>query len=351
MLALVTGGGGFLGRAIVERLLARGDRVRIFARGDYPEMRELGVEVRRGDLAAQRRRAAADDDRGAGDAADRAVFDAADGCDVVFHVAAKAGVWGRYADYHAANVVGTERVLLACRERGIKRLVYTSSPSVVFDGRDMEGVDESVPYPRHYHAPYPATKAIAEQRVLAANGADLATVSLRPHLIWGPRDNHLVPRILARAHKLRRIGGANKLIDSTYIDNAADAHILAADRLAPESPIAGRAYFISNGEPRPLWNLVNGILAAGGKPPVHRSVPAPMAHAAAAAMEGVHRLLRLKSEPRLTRFVLRELSTAHWFDISAARRDLGYQPRVSIDEGLRRLAAWLKSAGGAAAQR
>lgn len=349
MLALVTGGGGFLGRAIVERLLARGDRVRSIARGDYPGLRDIGVDVRRGDLSAafgsDRSDARRGGHEGAGDgphgAGSAALFDAVQGCDVVFHVAARAGVWGAYDEYHRANVVGTENVLAACRACGIKRLVYTSSPSVVFDGRDMEGVDESVPYPRHYHAPYPATKAIAEQRVLAANGPALATVALRPHLIWGPRDNHLVPRILARADKLRRIGGANKLIDSTYIDNAADAHILAADRLVPGSAVAGRAYFISNGEPRPLWDLVNGILAAGERPPVTRSVPEPLAYVAATMMELTHLMLRLSGEPRLTRFVVRELATAHWFDISAARRDLGYEPRVSIHEGLNRLAAWL----------
>ena len=174
---------------------------------------------------------------------------AAKGCDIVFHVAARAGIWGAYADYHRANVVGTANVLAACRKHGIQRFVYTSSPSVVFDGRDMEGVDESAPYATHYDAHYPRTKALAEKEVLAANGPSLATVALRPHLIWGPGDNHLVPRILARARagRLRRIGKHNKLIDSTYIDNAADAHLAAADRLLPGSPVAGKAYFISNG--------------------------------------------------------------------------------------------------------
>ena len=203
------------------------------------------------------------------------------GCDVVFHVAAKAGVWGAYADYYRANVVGTQNVVAACRKHDVRRLVYTSSPSVVFDGRDLEGVDESIPYPKHYDAAYPQTKAEAERFVLAANGADLATVALRPHLIWGPGDNHLVPRILerGRAGRLRRIGRANKLIDSIYIDNAADAHLLAADRLAPGSPVAGKVYFLSNNEPVPLWDLINRILATAGIPPV-------TAHGS--DMDGVH---------------------------------------------------------------
>ncbi len=325
MKTLVTGGGGFLGRAIVERLLARGDAVRSFSRGDYPELAAMGVEIVRGDLC----------DRDA-------VVAACEGRDVVFHAAAKEGIWGSFAQYYAPNVAGTEHVIAGCRTHGVPRLVYTSSPSVVFAGEDMEGVDESVPYPRHFDAPYPETKAMAERLVLAANGDGLHTVALRPHLIWGPRDNHLVPRILERARTLRRIGPVDKEVDCIYIDNAADAHLLACDRLGPGSAVCGSVYFLSQGEPRGLWELVNGILAAAGLPPVTRRVPRVAALAAGACWEGLYKLLRIRSEPRLTRFLVRELSTAHWFDISAARRDLGYEPRVSIEEGLRRLQAWLQ---------
>jgi nucleoside-diphosphate-sugar epimerase len=332
MNALVSGGGGFLGGAIVRRLRARGDNVRSLARGRYPDLDALGVTQHQGDIADV-----------------EAVVEAAAGCNIIFHVAAKAGVGGRYAEYHRANVTGTENVLNACRTLRIPHLVYTSSPSVVFNGRDMEGVDESAPYPARYEAHYPRTKAIAEQLVLRANGPDLATVALRPHLIWGPGDNHLVPRIIARARagRLRRIGRASKFIDSIYIDNAADAHLLAADRLAPGSPIAGKAYFLSQGEPVPLWGLVNRILAAAGLPPVTRSVPYGVAFAAGWVLETAYALLHLRGEPPMTRFLVRELSTAHWFDLGAARRDLGYAPSVSLDEGLRRLAksfenGWLR---------
>jgi len=327
--ALVTGGGGFLGGAIVRALVTRGDSVRSLARGDYPELKALGVEALRGDV---------------NDPA--AIGPAAEGCDVVFHAAAKAGVWGPYREYYRANVEGTRRVVAACRAGGVGRLVYTSSPSVVFDGRDMRGADESAPYPARHEAPYPATKAEAERLALAANGPGLAVAALRPHLIWGPEDNHLVPRIVARgrAGRLRRIGRETKLIDATYIDNAAEAHVLAADRLAagPDSPPAGRAYFIAQGEPLPVWDLVDAILAAAGLPPVTRTVPAWAAHAAGAAFEGLYRLGRIGAEPPMTRFVARELTTAHWFDLGAARRDLGYNPRVSTSEGLRRLAAWFQ---------
>ena len=322
MNALVTGGGGFLGKAIVERLIARGDTVTSFARGDYPQLRALGVNVFQGDLS----------DAGA-------VKSAAMGCDIVFHVAAKPGIWGPFQDYYLTNVVGTENVVAACRACGIARLVFTSTPSVVFDGKDQEGIDESAPYPEHYHAYYPQTKAMAERLVLQANDGRLATVALRPHLIWGPGDNHLAPRILARARAgvLRRIGRRNNRVDCVYIDNAADAHVLAADRLAPGAPIGGKAYFISQGEPWPLWDLVNAILKCADLPPVTRTIPSSAAYAAGWAFEMTYRLLGLTSEPRMTRFLARELSTSHWFNIDAARRDLGYAPSVSIEEGLGRL--------------
>jgi nucleoside-diphosphate-sugar epimerase len=324
--ALVTGGGGFLGAAIVRLLLARGVRVRSLSRSRHPALDALGVEQCQGDVS------------------DRAAVDrACAGCDAVFHVAARAGIAGRWRPYYLANVVGTHNVLDACRKHKIARLTYTSSPSVVFNGRDVEGVDESVPYPRHHEAHYPRSKAMAERAVLRANGPDLATVSLRPHLIWGPGDNHLVPRILARgrAGRLRRIGAKPKLIDSVFIDNAAEAHLLAWERLWPGSPIAGRAYFISNGEPMPTWELIDRILAAGGLPPVTRSVPRGVAWAAGAVCELIWGALWPDEEPPMTRFLASELATAHWFDLSAARRDLGYRPRVGIDEGLRRLAASL----------
>ena len=326
--ALVTGGGGFLGKAIVKLLLARGDQVRSFSRNTYPALAELGVDQHSGEIS---------------DAA--AVLRAVEGCDIVFHVAAKAGVWGPYEEFYRANVLGTRNVIEACRQHGIRRLVYTSSPSVVFDGTDMEGVDESVPYPDHFEAFYPQTKASAEQLILQANDDRLATVALRPHLIWGPEDNHLVPRILERGARgaLRRIGTRACLVDTIYIDNAAAAHLQAADRLEVGSMVAGKAYFLSQGQPLPIWEVVNRILEAGGLPPVSQTISPGLAYTAGAVLETIYRYLRLKGEPRMTRFVARELSTAHWFDLSAARRDFGYAPQVSFDEGIEKLRVWLKS--------
>jgi nucleoside-diphosphate-sugar epimerase len=269
-----------------------------------------------------------------------AVTAAAASCDAVIHTAARAGVWGPYADFKRANILGTQHVLMACHLAGVKKLVYTSSPSVAFAGWDQENVDESAPYPRHHEAHYPFTKAVAEQLVLQANGPNLATVALRPHLIWGPGDPHLLPRLVERskAGQLRRVGRRDNLVDATYVDNAAAAHLLALDRLAPGSPIAGKAYFIANGEPVPLWDLINRMLAAVGAPPVTRRISPTLAYLAGMVLEVAYRLLGRQDEPRMTRFLARQLCTHHYFDLTAARRDLGYRPTVTTEVGLKRLA-------------
>jgi nucleoside-diphosphate-sugar epimerase len=325
--ALVTGAGGFLGLALTELLVARGHLVTTLQRGVYPELERLGVRVLRGDVADE-----------------TAALSAIAGQDCVFHVAAKAGSWGSWDDYYRANVLGSRSIISACLRAGVPKLVYTSSPSVVFNGRDMAGVDERVPYPAHYEANYPATKAEAERAVLAANGPDLATVALRPHLVWGPRDPHFLPRLISarRAGRLRRIGDGRNLVDATYIDNAAMAHLSAAESLMPGAACAGRAYFIANDEPVPAWDLLDDLLGAADLPPVAGSVPAWLALAGGTFLEAIHNGFSLDGEPRMTRWVARELATTHYFDLTAAKRELGYVPAVSTHEGLKRLAAWCR---------
>ena len=324
MRILVTGAGGFLGGAIARMLLARGDQVIAVQRGAAPELVRLGADLVQGDLA------------------DPAVAArAAQKCDGVIHVAAKAGHWGSYPSYFSANVLATRNVLAACEKHQIARLVYTSTPSVVHAGADLAGVDESAPIPEHFHAHYPATKAIAEREVLRANSAMLATCALRPHLIWGPGDNHLLPRLIARAKagKLRFVGDGQNLFDTIYIDNAARAHLAALDRLEPGAACAGKAYFLSNDEPLPVKEIVNRLIACAGLPPCNQHIPSTIAYAIGALMELAYSVLPLKGEPLLTRFVVSQLCTAHWFNLSAAKRDLGYRAEVSITEGLARLTA------------
>lgn len=329
MHALVTGAGGFLGRYIVEQLVARGDRVRSLARGRYPELDALSVEAIQGDIQDE-----------------AAVSEACRGVDTVFHVAAVAGIWGPWRHYFGTNTLGTRNVIAACRQQGVARLVFTSSPSVTFAGRDQCGASESAPYPKRWLCHYPHTKAIAEQEVLAANGRDgLATCSLRPHLIWGPRDQHLIPRLIDRARRgqLRQVGNGQNLIDAVYVENAAAAHLLAADSLRLDSPVAGRAYFITNGEPVNCWQWINEILALAGLSPVTRQISQPAAYAAGAMLEGLWSVLGRTDEPRMTRFLAAQLATSHYFDITAARRDFGYEPQVNMAEGMQRLGEWLTS--------
>jgi len=326
MKVLVTGGGGFLGTAICKQLVARGHAVRSMNRKRYAALDTLGVEQFGGDIASL-----------------DLVIEAARGVDAIVHSAGRVGAWGRLEDFYETNVRGTDNVLAACELNEIGKLVFTSSPSVVHGGGDLEGVDESAPYAAHFSSPYAQTKALAEQRVLAANGPQLATVALRPHFIWGPGDPNLIPRILHRARRgqLRLLGDVPKKIDTVYVDNAAEAHVLAVEKLGIGTPIAGRIYFISQGEPVTHEALINSWLKADGFPPETRRLPLGVARFLGATLETIYRTLGIASEPPLTRFLVEQLSTAHWFNIDAARRDLGYSPRVSMAEGLARLSQHL----------
>lgn len=323
---LVTGGGGFLGEAIVKRLVTRGDQVRSLSRKKYPALEAMGVEQLPGDISDP-----------------AIVARACEAVEIVYHVAAKPPPWGKYHDYYQTNVVGTENVIAGCYRHNVARLVYTSTPSVVFDGTDKQGADESLPYPVKFNAHYPATKALAEQKVINAAAYGLGTVALRPHQIWGPGDPHFVPRLIARAGELKQIGSGKNLVDTTYIDNAADAHLLAADRLAQNPAISGNTYFISQDDPVPVWDMINAILQAAGLEPISGRVPYRAAWTVGAVLEFFYRTFHLAGEPKMTRFLADAVAKSHWFDIRAAKQDLGYSPLISTEEGLQRLAAWLEN--------
>jgi nucleoside-diphosphate-sugar epimerase len=326
----VTGGAGFIGRNLVHQLLARGVETLVIGRGTYPELAQAGAIIRSGDIR------------------DRTFLEQAfSGCDTVFHVAAKAGIWGRREEYFAINLTGTENVIAACRKNLVASLVYTSTPSVVFAGQDIAGGDESLPYSKEFLCHYAASKAAAERAVLAVHGPGLATVALRPHLVWGPGDTNLIPRLVTRGRQgqLKRVGKGENLVDISYIDNVVDAHLLAADNLAGIGTAGGRAYFISQGQPVNLWGWIDEFFGLVGVPPVAKSVSFRKARLAGRLLETIHGLLRLESEPLMTSFLAEQLAHSHWFSIAAARRDLGYRPRVSTPEGLQRTAAWLNLSG------
>lgn len=329
--ALVTGGGGFVGRRIVELLLARGDEVSFLARSRYPEVEALGATGHAVDLA--------DPDQL------RAI---ARGKDVVYHVAGKAGFWGPEQDYIATNVVGTHNVIDACRSGGVGRLVYTSTPSVIGYAHDAVGISDA-PYPNAWESPYGRTKAAAEQLVRAANGPDLKTVALRPHLVIGPGDHHLLPRVIARAKagRLRIIGDGTNRVDLTYVDNVAWAHLDAADALnRPGARCAGRAYFISNDEPVVLWTWTNDVLAQLGVPPVTGRIGLSAARGIGAACELVWGGLGLRSEPPMTRFLAVALARTHYYSMEPARTDLGYTVRVPMAEATAATVAWFSAQEG-----
>lgn len=323
MKVLVTGGGGFLGSHLVRRLLDAKASVRVLGRRRYPRLEDWGVPFMQGDVRSSKDVAAA-----------------VEGVDVVYHAAGRVGYWGRFEEYRAINVDGTQNVLDAARRAGVTRLVFTSSPSVVIGPHgDLCGVDERTPFPPRYLSHYGPTKAEAERRVLAASTDRMRTVSLRPHFIFGPGDLQIVPRLVARARqgRLAQVGDGTNQVDVAYIDNVVDAHLLAAEALRdPDAAAAGEAYFIGDAEPVRLWDFVGRILEGLGEPPVRRTISLGLALALGRALEGVYRWLPPDREPPLTRMAAVILGTSHFFSHGKAQRDLGWNPRITTSDGLER---------------
>ncbi|MFC1523784.1 NAD-dependent epimerase/dehydratase family protein [Thermodesulfobacteriota bacterium] len=324
--AIVTGGGGFVGLAVVRKLIEQGVETGVIGRGVYPEVEKLGARVFRGDIRDS-----------------SFMRKSCRGCDTVFHVAAKAGIWGSWNDYYSINVTGTENVISSCRDNDITTLVYTSTPSVVFSGVDLCGVDEAFPYAKKFLCHYAHTKVIAEQKILAANSDQLHTAALRPHLVWGPGDTNLIPRLLDRGRRnvLKQVGPGDNLVDISFIDNVATAHLLAAENLHSSGTASGNAYFISQGDPVNLWEWINTLFAQVGIPQVEKVVNYQKAYWAGGILEMIHKVFPILGEPLMTRFLAEQLAKSHWFSIEKAQQDLGYAPLVSTEEGMERMLEWI----------
>lgn len=319
--ALITGGNGFVGKTIVQRLLAQNVECKVIGRGHYPQLEKMGVECIQGNICDT-----------------ELVTKVTEGIDTVFHVAALAGIWGKWQDFYTTNVLGTRSIIEACRGR-VSSLVYTSTPSVVFDRHSLCGDDENLPYAKDCLCHYAKSKIIAEKEILAANSDELTTTAIRPHLVWGPGDPHLIPRLIEsrQQNRLKRVGRGDNLVDISYVDNVAHAHLLAAQDHKKDLKSAGKAYFISQGAPVNLWEWLNMVFERLGVAQVSQSVSLPVAYSVGAILEGYYKLTHKKGEPPMTRFVAEQLAKSHYFSIERARRDIGYEPLVSTAEGLDRL--------------
>jgi len=334
--SLVTGACGFVGAEIVRAFKARGDEV--IGIDLVPECPVEGVDYRRIDIT----------DRAA-------IMEACKGVDTIIHNASivhtkqnkQNVVW-------AVNLGGTESMLEAAKAQGVTRFVYISSGSVVYEGEDIENGDESLPYSSISQAPYADSKIAAEKYVLAENGnAGVATCALRPHVVFGPGDRRFMPALLkqGKSGRLRvQIGRGVWLSDYTYVSNLIDAVLLADEALAKdgvESVAAGQAYFITNGEPMPFWDFIRKVAARLGFPPIKYRAPESLVYAIAAVKEGIDTLKggTLNTEDGLTRFAIRYMCTHHYFSIEKARRDLGYNPSVSVAEGIERTCQHLEATG------
>ncbi|MCB0420289.1 MAG: NAD-dependent epimerase/dehydratase family protein [Bdellovibrionales bacterium] len=324
MKVLVTGGGGFLGFHIVKLLLAEGHEVRVLGRHRYPQVEQLGGECYVGSVTDL-----------------PSVLQACEGIEEVYHVAAIAGVWGEWEDYYNTNYVGTLNVIEACQTHKIPRLIFTSSPSVVFAGQSQTGLNETTPYSSKWLTHYPKSKMMAEKAVLAVNSESLKTVALRPHLIWGPGDNHIIPRLVTRARsgQLAVVGNGKNKVDIIYVENAAKAHLQVAEELRLRGQSAGRTFFLGQKEPVVLWDFINEVLKREGLKPVTRKIPFFMAYTIGRSLEWVYRWFNRKEEPRMTRFIACQLAKEHYYDHSLAEEVFGYDPHISVSEGLDRLYA------------
>ncbi|WP_127715927.1 NAD-dependent epimerase/dehydratase family protein [Halobacteriovorax sp. HLS] len=327
MSILVTGAGGFLGKYIAKLLIEQGHHVVNFSRNSYPELEELGVENRTGDLQ------------------DLASIDnALEGITGIFHVAGKVAMWGKWEDFYNVNTVGTMNLIKCAKRRGISKFVYTSTPSVVFGKEEIHGENETLNYPKEYLSLYAKSKMMAEKYVLESNSENFYTCALRPHLIFGPGDQNIIPRLLdaAQKNKLKIVGDGENLVDIIYVENAAKAHVQAFDKLGSGSKVCGQAYFIAQEKPVKLWSFINTILEKKAIAPVKKKISLRKAYFIGSVIEFILRSFRIWNvHPPMSRFVALQLSKSHYFSHGKALEHFDYSPEVSIEQAIDRTIASL----------
>jgi 2-alkyl-3-oxoalkanoate reductase len=319
---LVTGAGGFLGTHIAKKLLDEGHIVHNLSRGSYSHLDKLGVISFKGDLQDK-----------------ESIRPSLEGVDAVIHTASKVAMWGKWEDFYNINVVGTQNLVELCREQKISKIVYTSSPSVVFGDESLEGVDETVSYPEESYSMYAKSKAIAEKWILDQADSTLKILSLRPHLIYGPGDQNLFPRLIeaAKKGKLKRVGDGTNKVDVIYVENAAMAHLNALEKLETNPEVNGKAYFLGQESPVVLWDFIDKILDMANAPRPTKQISFNKAFKIGSVIEKSLKLVGVYNvHPPMTRFVALQLSKSHWFDHTNASRDLGFTPQISIEDGLRK---------------
>lgn len=322
MKILVTGGGGFLGSEICKQLLEANHILYSAQRSFSQKLEQMGVKQIQVDLSLKQE-------------CDKALSQLVD-IDAVFHTAAKAGVWGNYKSYYSANVQATENILAWSKNQKIQYFIYTSTPSVVFGKDYIENADETLPYPEWFLTFYAQTKAMAEKIILSSHSKNFQVACIRPHLIFGPGDPHIIPRIIARAkkRKLIQVGSGQNLVDVIHVTNAAHAHLCAFNYLLESKEHGGKAYFVGQERPVPLWWFIHKILEYKRLPPISKSISVKFAYTIGLVMEIVFRLLPFLGEPPMTRFLAMQLGASHYFNQSQAIQDLAYRPKLSIEDGL-----------------
>lgn len=331
MKILVTGGMGFVGHRLASALISKGFEVHVLGRTQYPPRKKLisGLNYHCQDLTQE-----IPNQNWLRD------------IKTVFHVAAKAGMGGRYEDYKLANLVATVQLLQTCKSIGVERFIYTSTPSVTFSTDPICDGNESLPYSQEKFSSYASTKALAEQAVLATDQPNrMRTIALRPHLIWGSGDPHLLPRVISRHRlgKLKKVGEGKNRVDLTHVDNVVHAHLCAFEAMLTNPTLGGKAYFISQNEPVNLWDWLNEIFAKLQLPHLEKSISYENAYRIGWILENTWNLLRLKSDPPMTRFVASQLAHDHWFSSAAAEGDLHYKPLLTMSAAMEKTLPWLQT--------